>query len=306
MDKKKSVIVSINGKQSHLQESSRVNRSHNKQSVGKYEQTPNEVQPYEKDYSFTSKQKDSIKQRPSLHHMKPLLIAIFSALTIGALLGFIMLVMFKGVGDQPPSQSAVTNNSEENENNNDDQNEEMEQGGDDLVNVQDVQAYVLQSGVFSEMENAKEWKKPYQDAGQPTVIWERDGEYYLFAGISATRQQGKDDAEELSKSDLDIFVKEWNIKASKVNVTEDESDWIHSFQTLWEETLQSVSEDNGMLVDQWKQFIDQESSQSENILSFQSELKQLLPEENLQEDRFQQQQFLLKIWYEFEQLLNEI
>lgn len=294
MKNKKTIMVSINGREGKVYEH-QANRSHYSEQIDNLNNQTSSAQKFE-EQSFPTKG----KQYPHksifyiFRNIKPFFLAALSAIVIGSLLGFSMLMMFKGSDDQSPHHiNAIKQNDDQVKENDHEKKSEVSD-----VNIPSLNAYVLQGGVFSETENAEHWSMQYNEAGFRTVIWERDGQYYLFSGVASTKDFGQNVAEK--QDDFDVYIKEWLTNPETIQLSKEEIEWVSSFQEKWKETVQSVSEENNILIDQWNQLMNFSSFQSDYIREFYTELKKLLDNESIIDDPVEQQYFLLASWYEFE------
>src|SRR5699024_2723194 len=138
---------------------------------------------------------------------KPLLLSVVSAVVIGVLLGFIVLKMSSGGADvasenqpsQPASQGVEAASKSENE----------DQESQRMIQLNELKAYVLQAGVYSEKENTEEVVSTFQSQGYPATIWEEENQYYVFTHIFTTEEQAKDAVNQLEKNELEVYAKPW-------------------------------------------------------------------------------------------------
>ena len=140
MKKKKDVIVwdqfakSINDDSEH---------SKNKDSI------PTFTRNYE-----TDERKNFFYILRKIKYFKPIMIAAFSALLIGSILGFIVLNVLTNLNGEPTDPTEETMKSQVAQNN------EPKQSNVDqrqLFTLESMQGQVIQVGVFSSRDNADEW-----------------------------------------------------------------------------------------------------------------------------------------------------
>lgn len=227
---------------------------------------------------------------------KPYIGAVFSATAIGIVLGIIMLQLFtvvEGESNVASNRSSSTPSSNQTE----EQNE-------NATTIDPLTAYVIQGGVFTEEANAIEWSEIFKEHGIPSVIWEREGEYYLFTHLSSTKEQAVKEAEKIKEKDLDVFVKEWSTDSYEIDL--ETKDWMILFQETWFDSVQSFDQGEEILPGQWEQLIDD----SDN---FPNEANNELVErintmiKHINEDRLQQLSYdLLELWKEYEKVLSSI
>lgn len=151
---------------------------------------------------------------------------VLAASTIGILFGMGMLQMFVTIDDGSAanstpevSQPAVNPNSETN-----------------LYQLPILSGYVLQAGVFSERENAIEWQESFTDTNIPALLWEKDGQHFLFAGIYETEDAAKIKASEQIEQ-LELFVKPWSTSEKELELTTEEQEWLTKFHEVWNTTM---------------------------------------------------------------------
>lgn len=252
-----------------------------------------ELRENDRDFPSSPKMKSTLFNR-----IKPILIAVISAIVIGSLLGLFMLNMFKGIDHEPSATGSVITDHADNErtNNNDHQNENID------VTIDEIKAFVLQAGVFKEIANAEQYEKVYEEAGLPSIIWKRENQFYLFVGISGTREKGKALQAHYENLEVDLFVKEWISLDGKIELEQNEERWIKSFLALWNETLESLSKEDNVSFDQWESLL-VDGDELDMFQDMSSNLKELLKQDSFESDLTKQQQFLLSSWNYLEQII---
>lgn len=201
----------------------------------------------------------SLKQsdRRKNARFKPIIIAVSSALSVGFVLGFIMLHFITNIGEE----------TRKGENHASVHADTIKASSTDDVSLSKMNAYVLQAGVFSEKENAKEWQDNFLEAGFETIIWERDDQYYLFAGITDTEEQAKILKESFAASHIDVFIKEWLVEGQEIR-GDVFATYLKDFSDVWISTLQSYSEEKEILMKEWEGLY----KQGDTILEYDSPL----------------------------------
>src|SRR5699024_11301385 len=101
---------------------------------------------------------------------------------LGVIMGVFMLMMFPNINSEPPKQIAI--------NNNDSEKEEKVQ---DLINdeAESISAYVLQGGMFSNIEKVEKWHNTFKGNKAHPFVWEQEGDYFLFGGHSNNEEHTK-------------------------------------------------------------------------------------------------------------------
>lgn len=232
-----------------------------------------------------------------MKELKSILIAIFSAMVIGSVLGFIMLNLMTNFNNQQNNHNdhAVSGQtSVKNKQNPSDQEDNK------TSTLNPMSGQVLQVGAFNKKENADDWVKKYKQAGFLTTLWERDEQYFLFAGIAATKNDANILASEIKANNFDVFIKEWQTNEIKIKLTNTEYDWLKSFQELWNKSLHSLGNNNGINLDSWNELIERESMEGSQVEQFKEELGHWIDNDLLDDGEITEQKFLLEIWKQFE------
>jgi len=227
---------------------------------------------------------------------KPVVISVSAAIFIGSILGFIMLNMFGNINDlsnhenNPEATNAVA----------------ADEGTEKNSNASDEQkaitAYVLQGGVFSEKANADQWAESFKQAGFPVMIWEREDQYYLLTGIADTEEQAKKIATSIKEKNMDVFAKEWRTSPTDAALNKEEAAWLNAFEKQWQDTLKSVSKQEGILASGWEQLIKDQPENSKKLSGFIEKITTFLPEMKKADEK-KEQNILLTIWQQYEALL---
>lgn len=229
----------------------------------------------------------------------PFITATFTAILIGLFLGLMMLNMFTNKDDQvstkeTPASAAQMDTDERND---PDQSDAVELKP---TTLKQIHAHVLQLGVFSEQENANDWSETYQQLGFPSIHFQRDDQYYLFAGMAETKERAKEFATTLLENDIEVYVKEWTTSEIEVELTEEESEWLKLFQEEWEQTLQSLEKQEEISLNDWKNLTENESLNSERLTQLVQAIQFI--SENEVENSFELQNYLLNIWKVYEEV----
>lgn len=175
--------------------------------------------------------------------LKPVLLTIASALGVGTLLGIIMLRMFGTIDPEVPTNGSAAVPAEIETANEESSNAE--------VALEPVNAFVLQAGVFSGRENASEWAETYKEAGVSTILWEKDNQFYLLAGMAQDKEGATQLRDEMTKDGLEFYVKEWSTGAGTLHVSEDNKAWLEQLQKNWIETKKGLSNERPFEKESW-------------------------------------------------------
>lgn len=195
----------------------------------------------------------SIKKRSS---KKQFIVAIGSSICIGIIFGIIILHMIKQEAQQEALLSHIDNGDAITDDSND-----VKSG----TELEPISMYVIQGGVFSEESNAKEWEDKLKNIQFPAMSWERDGQYYLFAGVSLSKETQKKWIDEMETAGVDVFGKEWQVPSTNIHLNEKDIKWVQSFLTLWTQSLQSIENQEGLLEESWKKLIEEANIETDQI-----------------------------------------
>ncbi|MFD2628687.1 hypothetical protein [Oceanobacillus kapialis] len=248
MDKDKTVVLWENGKQIKLKvnTSSKLSDPQSKQeTAASVERLPNEDDVPLFQRKTPSEYHAKSKKPKRWTTLKPVLLTIVSALGVGTLLGIIMLRMFGSIDTEMQSSSNVAVPAE--------METTEEQNANAEITLDSLSAFVLQAGVFTGRENAAEAAKVYEDAGVQTVLWERDNQFYLLAGMALNKEAATELRDDLTEEGLEFYVKEWNTSAITSNVTEENKTWLENLQKNVIETKEGLAKDRPFNAQAWKE-----------------------------------------------------
>lgn len=170
--------------------------------------------------------------------LKLVILATVSAVLLGLLFGAMTLKLFVAVegGQKTVEPATVATNAFTSE-----KSEHSLQLG----------SYVLQGGVFTKRKNADEWLEKFKKKNVPAILWERGGNYYLFAGVASGENEAAQLAKKLQKKKLDIYVKEWNVSLSVKNANDAEKKWLDDLEKLWTASIRNASDGQAVSKKEW-------------------------------------------------------
>ncbi|SFA68905.1 Sporulation related domain-containing protein [Lentibacillus halodurans] len=242
---------------------------------------------------------------------KPFLIAALSAIVIGSVLGFFMLNMFVDInddigrqGDAPPLAAAGDEDGDEGSSNSD-KGDNAGSGSDDAASsaaIDAVNVFVLQAGKFGEQANADEMAATFQESGYPAMVWEKGEFFFVLSGITDSKQQAAQLANELSDENLEVYVKEWGTESGEMDLPDEEKEWLQTYEQQWNDALDSVNDGNQLSQDAWADVIDEIPENTERITEFADFLREQHQQMG-QADKWQDQVILLSLWEQFNQLV---
>lgn len=296
---RKPIIIFANKKKTKSHRMKRFGKksNHNEQAATMENASEKEIPAYERFHSSKRKHGRNRlfgRDLKGSSHLKTIAVAVISAIVIGTFLGFIMLNMFDGIGTATNGDSGSgsvstvdSNNSETAEN-------------ESAFDLDPLQAFVLQGGVFSDEENASDWVHKFQKADHPALIWERDSQFTLLTGIASNEGQAKELAKDFS--DEDIYVKEWATEKTDITVTKAEAEWLKAFADVWEDSVKTLSDDSSFTTDAWDQLLDEFPKQAQQLTTFQEELQKSLDQVKKKDNKSSRQLFLLEQWLQYEKI----
>lgn len=231
MEKKKPILVEKNGKKWTYKLPTEEFSSSSEESAAAQEKQEQDKLPVLTTLKKSKKGFPNKKNQKSFQ-LKPLIMAVISAVIIGSVLGFTLIRMFVQVDSPSSANGAIptvggVNNAEN-----------SVTVSTESYQIEPLQSYIIQAGIFSEEPNAVEWQKKYTDLDIKTIIWQREDQYFLLAGVAPTKELGQSIAESLSQQgNVDLYVKEWSTADGEVELTKEEVQWIDSFHSFWQTEL---------------------------------------------------------------------
>ncbi|HAM81432.1 hypothetical protein [Ornithinibacillus bavariensis] len=216
--------------------------------------------------------KSKMKKQSTFSMFKPILIAIISALAIGSIMGFVMLKIIVNFDNElnPTPANVLPAEGEDGKENKKADSVELSS-----FTLDALSAYVLQGGVYSESANAETELGKYTDLGYAPIIWQRENQFYLLVNMADSKVSLQEDALSLANNNIEVYVKEWQISESKLELTEEEYNWITVFQKDWNNALQNGSINK----ETWKKLIDDAPNKTEHLTSFTASLREVLKQE---------------------------
>ncbi|UOQ93879.1 hypothetical protein MUO14_02500 [Halobacillus shinanisalinarum] len=180
--------------------------------------------------------------------MKNIMLSVITALIISLALGFLLLRMFVSVtGDNTSSPNEPANAGAS----------AVPSDPVSMVTVEypSFEATIVQVGVYSTESKANEWKENLADQSVPSVVWERDSQFYLMAGSNHDQAAIELLAAELSASDIPTYTKSWSVAGGSAEVSEAQSSIVETIvQHMESQSLASVPlEERKQLMQAWQE-----------------------------------------------------
>lgn len=221
-------------------------------------------------------------------------VVTISAIVIGLVFGLTTLKILNHVG-QPQGVGAITSHVD---------NDSVKDTGKEInQKIPSLQAYIIQGGVFSNAQNAAEWKEHLQHAGFDVVNWKRDDLYYLLIGLATTEGELSDLKSELEANDLEVYIKMWETNEHNVNLEQEDLNWIDSFLSLWLKSVENTEGKDQLLNEEWHSLLSTDLEISENLQVLRNDIDTFLKEVE-PNNAIEKQYGLLKIWHLFEQFIS--
>ncbi|GLO66719.1 hypothetical protein M3E13_05690 [Oceanobacillus kimchii] len=231
MEKKKPILVEKNGKKWTYKLPTEEFSSSPEESAAAQEKHEQDKLPVLTALKKSKKGFPNKKNQKSIQ-LKPLLMAVISAVIIGSVLGFTLIRMFVQVDSPPSANGGVPTVGGIND------AETSMTVTTESYQIEPLQSYIIQAGIFSEEANAVEWQEKYTDLDIKTIIWQREDQYFLLAGVAPTKELGQSISESISQQgNVDLYVKEWSTTEGEVELTKEEVQWIDSFHSFWQTEL---------------------------------------------------------------------
>ncbi|GAA0294820.1 hypothetical protein GGQ92_000720 [Gracilibacillus halotolerans] len=202
---------------------------------------------FQRDYLPTEPEPVHKKKSSFFQKYKSFILSAVTAIVIGTGLGIMIMKMF--IDLDPEAFSASEN----------DANHSVAIANEAVSNTEStqvrlqiptLQGYVIQAGVFSSEENAKNFFDSHLASfNLPYSIWYHEEMYYIFVHLAGTEAGSK----EFHQADLEnnenfYSGKLWTTAEFSIDIDEASSDWLTAFPEVFTTTL---SEGNTTAWEQW-------------------------------------------------------
>ncbi|ASN05099.1 hypothetical protein [Virgibacillus necropolis] len=305
MDKRKTIIVWMDGKKTKVSQNKNVNQTvqhaykneeHAATNEDKKELDP--IPTYIRQNTFEEEVPFKKSKSPKNKTYKHIFLAAISAILLGVGLGVFMLNMFTNidtntVGGVFNQQTETTNGDASNS------GEEAIASDLSTYTLKGLQAFVLQAGLFSEESNVTVVQEKYDTAGFPTMVWKRDDNYYLFANVAETKDQTDSKKAKYTELNLETYAKKWTTSEVEIELTETEYKWLQDFHNIWNMSLKNVSKNQSISSTEWNEWIKSYPENVKNTSEFFEKVKSL--QTNIDEaSETSSPILLLKLWNHYE------
>lgn len=230
----------------------------------------------ESDYTSLSVVKSADKgfaMRKIKSAWKPILFSGAAAIFVGSLIGFFIFQMFvqvdtpaNGENSMQGAPSAAQTEQEETK------------SSAVMSSLDSLEMYILQAGIFSEQANADELMSSLTSLNIPSILLEKDSQFFLMAGVGPTEEAAKSLAAILSNDQADLYVKEWSTEAKEIEITEAEKDWLMDFQTFFNDQLNQVDLNQPISEEEINALVDKAPEEKDSIEVLVASLTDMLDE----------------------------
>lgn len=301
MPAKKPIVVRIDGKTPKKYNSNSSKRDEieyiaKKEIAAAEESREDNIHTFAREYDRSYMISKSIPKKQSNFHMfKPIIIAITSAVAIGSIMGFIMLKIIVNFDNDVNASPTVVLPATNQETGDGEQDTDSSKEGAAQYSLAPMTAYVLQGGVFSGRENAENEAEKFVEHGYQPVIWKRENQFYLLIGLASTKEVVQLMGEDLTNSGIEVYARDWQVSEVEMELTEDQYNWLNSFQELWD---RSVLENN-IDPNEWKLLMGDVPNQDQAFTDFTANLV-TLSEQMQDAEENERQYILLSMWEKYQ------
>ncbi len=140
---------------------------------------------------------NKLKQNKRQQFFRPVLMVVLFAILIGTSFGLIMLKLVKTEKIVETAEPVITQP----------QTNEGQVSGSEKLALAPLSTFVIQGGVFSTVEAAKQMREENMKKGVPAQIVERDGQAFLYLGVADNLEHAKEMGKQISSSGVEVFAK---------------------------------------------------------------------------------------------------
>ncbi|WP_394217922.1 SPOR domain-containing protein [Halobacillus trueperi] len=209
MDSKNKISISFRNE--HQQETKNEVVRTQKEQAAAVEEDKEDERPATRVYHIPFK-----KKRFSSTSVRPLITTALTALFVSLGLGFLLLRMFvsltdsSATGTETVPASGEANTDTEVVTSQDEPAAELPAGP-----AQTFDTYIVQAGAFSTEGKANEWQSKLTALLVPSLVWQRDGQYFLFVGSAPNKQEADQIADRLAGKSIETYVKPFVVTIDK-------------------------------------------------------------------------------------------
>lgn len=128
---------------------------------------------------------------------KPVFIVVLFAILVGTSFGLIILNLVQTEKITETAEPVIAQP----------QPNEGKENGSEKLSLASLSTFIIQGGVFSNIEAAKQLKEENMQKGVPAQIVERDGQAFLFLGVADNLEHAKEIGGQISNKGIEVFAK---------------------------------------------------------------------------------------------------
>lgn len=162
-----------------------------------------------------------------------LVMSLIGAIVVGAVLGFGTLkVITTTDGPAAPAATLEDNTST---------GKTDDQQAISAVELQDFTTSIVQGGVYSTEEQLKAMQESLSAKGFSHASVEKDGQYYLFLGVSGDLETAKTLGSKLKDQGVEVYAKDFVLGSKGINATKEEKTFLEKGNALFTAIAQASS-----------------------------------------------------------------
>src|SRR5699024_5863959 len=149
------------------------------------------------------------------------------AACIGLVLGLVSLYMTKQ--ERPEAYNETTFAEKEEPTSSKDQTDASNQS------LEGFSFFVIQGGVFSNMDNANSQAEKFTEYGHAPFNWQTEDGVYVFVDVASNEEEAKHLAKKIEQNSFDVFVTKREIDSVQLSMSDREYEWLTQFLALWQD-----------------------------------------------------------------------
>lgn len=294
MDKRKTIIVWMDGKKTKITKNNNTDEFTREQAATREDNGENKPIPtYVRQNTIENEVPFKKGKKQNTKNYKQIFIAGISAIVLGVGLGLFMLNMFTNIDTDTINPLTKTSGQPS------DSSSGAATTEASTYKLESLEAFVLQAGLFNDETNLSKVQEKFEQAGLVTMVWKSDNQFYLFANIAGTKDQADSKKTSYQEMDLETYAKKWQTSETEVNITKGEYEWLQRFNSLWNQSLQNVSNNKALITDDWNKWIEAYPTGGEKTAPFYEKVKSL--QSDIKDaNETTSPNILLKLWNAFD------
>jgi stage II sporulation protein B len=154
--------------------------------------------------------KKSLQKKPNSGAIKSLLFSVLLAIVIGTSFGFLVLKLV--ISEAKVDVDQVTTIPQETTT-----EKENPVGATGALQLQPINTFIIQGGVFSSVEAAEIGAEAVKQKGVPAQIIEANGQAFLFLGLADSIDKAKAIGTSMKENDIEVFAKAYTLPEKELN-----------------------------------------------------------------------------------------